>query len=202
MKNISLVINGILLILVGYLYFSFFSAKDGKKDKQSTNTLVHAGDSASANPLLIAYIDLDSLQNHYKYYQKIKGEFERKQNSANNEIISLQKKFQNRAAELQQKAATMSPAEQEKAMVEINKMQQDFQTRKDGLDKDLFDYNNKMKDDILQKIEDFLKIYNKDQRFAYIFSYEPGFMFYKDSTLNITHDVVTGLNAAYTEPTK
>ncbi|MEO7802253.1 MAG: OmpH family outer membrane protein, partial [Ginsengibacter sp.] len=62
--------------------------------------------------------------------------------------------------------------------------------------------NSKMKDDILKKIQDFLKVYNKDKRFDYIFSYEPGFMFYKDSTLDITRDVVVGLNKSYTESGK
>lgn len=202
MKNLSLAVNVILIILVAYLYFAVFSNKKSSAGNNHNATLAVSGDSSSSASERIAYIDLDSLQNRYKYYQKIKGDFEKRQSSANNEIISLQKRFQARAAELQQKAATMSPAEQEKAMAEINKMQSDFQARKDALDKDLFDYNNKMKDDILQKIEDFLKDYNKDRRFSYVFSYEPGFMFYKDSALNITNDVLKGLNTAYDENSK
>ena len=52
-----------------------------------------------------------------------------------------------------------------------------------------------MKEDVLIRIQNFLKVYNKDGKYSYIFSYEPGFMFYKDSTLNITPDVIAGLNA-------
>jgi outer membrane protein len=96
--------------------------------------------------------------------------------------------------QLQQKAATMNQQEQANAMEEINKMQQQLQERKQGIDNDLFNYNSKMKEDILNRIQDFLKVYNKDGRYSYIFSYEPGFMFYKDSTLNITPDVIAGLN--------
>ncbi len=59
-----------------------------------------------------------------------------------------------------------------------------------------------MKEDILSRIQNFLKDYNKDGRYSYIFSYEPGFMFYKDSTLNITPDVITGLNNLYSENNK
>jgi outer membrane protein len=54
-----------------------------------------------------------------------------------------------------------------------------------------------MKEDILSRIQNFLKDYNKDGKYDYIFSYEPGFMFYKDSSLNITNDVIAGLNALY-----
>jgi len=96
--------------------------------------------------------------------------------------------------QLQQKAATMNQKEQEAAMEEINKMQQDMQARKQSIDNELYNYNSKMKEDILNRIQNFLKEYNKDGRYSYIFSYEPGFMFYKDSTLNITPDVIVGLN--------
>jgi outer membrane protein len=137
---------------------------------------------------------IHSLQSNYGYYQKVKTEFEKKQSSANDEINAMQKKYQNRAMQLQQKAATMNQKEQESAMQEMNKMQQDLQSRKQSIDNELYNYNSKMKEDILVRIQNFLKDYNKDGKYSYIFSYEPGFMFYKDSTLNVTGDVIQGLN--------
>ena len=89
-----------------------------------------------------------------------------------------------------------------KAMNEINKMQQDFQTRKQNLDNELFEYNSKMKEQIVTKIEAFLKDFNKGKNLAYVFSYEPGLIYYKDSTLNITPEVVEGLNKAYKDENK
>ena len=59
-----------------------------------------------------------------------------------------------------------------------------------------------MKEDILTRIQDFLKVYNSDGRYDYVFSYEPGFMFYKDSALNITGDVIKGLNDLYAKNKK
>lgn len=191
MKNALLIINVILLCLVGYLYYLHFSKKNTTNPPKIS---VRNENSSTENKGKIAYIDLDSLQNNYSYYKKIKVDFEKKQASANNEITSLQKKYQSRAAQLQEKAATMTPQEQETAMSEMNKMQQDFAARKQSIDNELYDYNTKMKDEILTRIENYLKDYNKDGQYAYIFSYEPGFMFYKDSALNITPDVVVGLN--------
>lgn len=198
MKNILLVINVILLALVGYLYYLQFDNNKSKTVKETKSANVANGNEKSK----VAYIDLDSLQNNYTYYKKIKDDFERKQSSANNEITSMQKKFQARAVQLQQKAASMTPQEQENAMQEINKMQQDLQDRKQSIDNELYNYNSKMKEDILTRIQDFLKIYNKDGKYSYIFSYEPGFMFYKDTTLNITPDVIAGLNELYSENKK
>lgn len=198
MKNALLILNVILLILVGYLYYLNFSGpKKVTVSENKTSAKVE-----EQGPPRIAYIDLDSLQNNYSYYKKIKTDFEHRQNAANDEITNMQKKFQNRAVQLQQKAANMTPQEQEAAMNEINKMQQDLQVRKQNIDNELFTYNTKMKEDILNRIQSFLKDFNKDGKFSYIFSYEPGFMFYKDSTLDVTPEVIKGLNELEPEKKK
>ncbi len=159
-------------------------------------------DSAKNHGNKLAYLDLDSLENNYEYYKKIKAELDRKQTVSNDEITDLQKRYQARAMQLQQKGPTMNQQDQESAVKEINKMQQGLQEKKQSLDNELFNYNSKMKEDILTRIQNFLKEYNKDGRYDYIFSYEPGFMFYKDTALNITKDVIIGLNKEYVQNKK
>jgi len=195
MKNFLVVSNFILLFLVAILYFLYF--KSSKKETSPQPKTVSGSTVQTGNK--VAYIDLDSLQSNYEYYKKLKGEFERRQIASNNEIASMQKRYQTRAMQLQQKGPTMNQQEQETAMKEINQMQQDLQTKKQALDNELFNDNSKMKEDILNKIQDFLKDYNKNGRYDYIFSYEPGFMFYKDTSLNITKDVIVGLNELYSK---
>jgi outer membrane protein len=197
MKNFLLVFNCVLLLLVGYLYYLHF-----QHDKNPAEVLKSSAIPNSSEKSKVAYIDLDSLQNNYSYYKKIKADFERKQSAANDEITAMQKKYQSRAMQLQQKASAMNQKEQEEAMQEMNKMQQDLQARKQNIDNELYNYNSKMKEDILSRIQDFLKDYNRDGKYSYIFSYEPGFMFYKDSTLNITPDVIAGLNKLDSENKK
>ena len=197
MKNLSLIINVVLLVLVGYLYYLHFGS--------NKKTAVHVQgfkESSNHSGTKVAYLDLDSLQSNYEYYKKISAEFERKQNASNNEVTHMQKRFQNRAVQLQQKGPTMNQQEQESAMKEINQMQESLQTKKQSLDNELFNYNSKMKEDLLTRIQNYLKEYNSDGRYDYIFSYEPGFMFYKDTALNITKDVIKGLNDIYTKDKK
>src|SRR6266550_4318336 len=110
MKNILLVSNIILLGLVGYLYYLHFQSP--KKTAAQTSTSVKQT-SGSGN--MVAYIDLDSLQNNYEYYQKLKMDFDRRQAASNNEVTALQKRYQARAQELQQKGPTMNQQEQENA---------------------------------------------------------------------------------------
>ena len=198
MKNFLLASNIVLLVLVGVLFYLHFNT--GRKEV--TRQAVQLGNTTTPTGNRVAYLDLDSLQQNYEYYKKIKVEFERKQAASNDEITGLQKRYQGRAMQLQQKGATMNPQEQQGAMEEINKMQQDLQNKKQSLDNDLYAYNLKMKEDILKRIQNFLKEYNSDGRYSYIFSYEPGIMFYKDTTLNITADVIRGLNDLYAKTKK
>jgi len=198
MKHFSLIFNIILLLLVGYLYLDKFSSS---KKNTIANTQ-KCKDSSTHHGNKLAYLDLDSLQSSYEYYKILKADFEKKQAASNNEVADMQKRYQARAMQLQQKGATMTPQEQEAAMKEINQMQQGLQAKKQELDNALYNSNSKMKEDILKKIQDFLKVYNSDGRYDYVFSYEPGFMFYKDSALNITSDVIAGLNELYAKNKK
>ena len=134
---------GIILILIGVLFYLQFNDRKGTAAQAKTESREILDTTATTGK--IAYINIDTLQNNYKYYQQVKSDLEKKEKSAQNEIVSLQKKFQNRTAELQNKAAQMSPKEQESAMMEINKMQQDFQHKQQSLQEGLADYNQKMK---------------------------------------------------------
>ena len=197
MKNFSLIINVVLMVLVGYLYYLHFNS-----NKKNAVHVKGFRDSSNRSGTKVAYLDLDSLQSNYEYYKKINAEFVRKQNASNDEVTNMQKRFQNRAMQLQQKGPTMNQQEQESAMKEINQMQESLQNKKQSLDNELFNYNTKMKEDILTRIQNYLKEYNRDGRYDYIFSYEPGFMFYKDTALNITNDVIKGLNDLYAKDKK
>jgi outer membrane protein len=87
MKNILLAINILLLVLVGYLYYLHFSqSKSNHNQSPSSSSTEYKNEKSK-----VAYIDLDSLQNNYGYYQKLKKAFEQKQASANDQITALQK---------------------------------------------------------------------------------------------------------------
>jgi outer membrane protein len=196
MKHISTVLNVVLLAAVAYLYYHNFSGKSKTAVTTDKNAGVAKSGAGTAVPQgHIAYIEIDSLHENYLYYKAQKDELERRQKAATNELEEKEKKFRSRTAQLQQQAQGMTPQQQEAAGQEIQGMQQDFEKRKQQLDNDLFDLSNNMKKNVLKKVQDFLMEYNKDKKYDYILSYEPGFMFYKDSSLNITRSVIEGLNA-------
>ena len=57
--------------------------------------------------------------------------------------------------------------------------------------------NEELLQEVKKKIEAFIVKYNKDKQFAYVFSSNADLMYYKDTTYDITADIVKGLNAEY-----
>ncbi|QGW29031.1 hypothetical protein GLV81_13800 [Phnomibacter ginsenosidimutans] len=114
------------------------------------------------------------------------------------ELGGLKKNYMGRIQQLQAKAPTMSQQEGEAAQAEINQMQMTLQQREAQLTQNLQEKQFKKMKEINDKIAEFLKSYNSSKKFAYIISRSPGdFVYFADSTYNITDDVIKGLNATY-----
>ena len=97
----------------------------------------------------------------------------------------------------------MTQAEGEAAQREVAEMQQKYQQRQISLEQDLKKQQIDLMNDVRTKIENYLKEYNKQKGYAFILSYEPGFMlYYRDSVYDITNDVIAGLNKQYEEEKK
>lgn len=91
----------------------------------------------------------------------------------------------------------MTPMQSESATQDLLQMQDQIKNRRQSLNLEYNDLVTRKMSDVRSKIEDFLKVYNKDNKYSYIISYEPGLFYYKDTIYNITKDVVNGLNAMY-----
>jgi outer membrane protein len=93
----------------------------------------------------------------------------------------------------------MTQVQSEMAQRDMMQMQQNMQSRKQALDQEYQEFYMRKMKDVKTKIEDFLKDYNQQKGFTYIFAYEPGLFYYRDTALNITNDVIRGLNDQYTK---
>jgi len=76
-------------------------------------------------------------------------------------------------------------------------MEKAFQGKEKMMNDEFQDEQFKKLQDVKKKIEDYLKEYNKDKGYAFIFSSSPDLMYYKDSAYDITPDVIKGLNILY-----
>jgi outer membrane protein len=193
MKNISTVLSILSLVLIGVLFYLHFSQKPTVKTVSAPTSKTEP-----ATGFRIAYFDIDSLQTHFDYFKKVSNEMKARENAMTVELRSLENSYQKKIREWQEKGANMTQAEGEAAQREYGQMQQRYQKRQMDLEQDLQKQKVDLMTDLRKKVEDYLKEYNKDKGYAFILSYEPGFMlYYKDSLYDITSDLVTGLNEKY-----
>jgi outer membrane protein len=109
----------------------------------------------------------------------------------------LERSYQKKINEWQQKGASMSQSEADAVQREYGQMQQNYQQRRLTLEQQLENLKMDYKKNIKTKIEDYLSQFNKDKGYAFIISYEPELMFYRDTAYNITEDLIQGLNSEY-----
>ena len=197
MKNISTLLSSLSLILIAILFYLHFSQKSTVKTTSVSTNKTQAAD------FRIAYFDIDSLQTHFEYFKKVSNEMKARENAMTVELRTLENSYQKKIKEWQDRGANMTQTENEAAQREYAQMQQRYQKRQMDLEQELQKQKVDLMTDLRKKVEDYLKEYNKEKGYAFILSYEPGFMlYYKDTLYDITNDVVIGLNEKYKSKAK
>jgi outer membrane protein len=195
MKNGLLVLNIVLLLAVAVLFYLHFSS--GKKADTAKVISSTGTTSVPAGDFRIAYFEMDSINASFSMVKDVKTELGKEEERINNELTRLQKTYNDRITQYQGQSQSMSQVESEKANRDILQLQDRIRSTKQELDQKFQDLYMRKMQDVKMKVEDYLKEYNKSKGYTYILAYEPGFIFYRDSTYNITGDLLKGLNALY-----
>jgi len=193
MKNIVTILSAATLI--GTLAFS--SCHSDKKGEVTTST------TTTTTPLVngsgrIAYVDIDTLEAHYTYLKNKKDLFKKRQQDVDAELQRSAEQIQSDYATVQKKAQanTLTQTEYEAAQKRLGQMQQSLETRKQVLTEQLLKEQDDFNKDLQQRLDKFLEEYNKDKHYDYILSYSRGgSILYSNKELNITSDVIKGMNA-------
>ncbi|HEX6334466.1 MAG TPA: OmpH family outer membrane protein [Flavisolibacter sp.] len=188
----SLIINGVLLVLVGVLFYLHFSSR---REPVKTGRKAEVASTSAGGEFRIAYFELDSVETNFTLLKEIKNELTQQDEENSRTKMRLKQKYQNKLNELQKQE--MSQVQSELAARELQKLEMDIRGQMQTMDQKLQDLSIRRQTEAKTKIEDFLKEYNKSRGFSYIFAYEPGFMFYRDTMYNITGDLIEGLNKLY-----
>ncbi len=197
MKNGLVILNVILLMAVGFLFYLHFnSAKTGTKSQNKTEQKDPI-DSSAKSDCRIAYFEMDSVAANFEKAKEMQSELEKKEDKMNSEMNRLQNLYQQKYINFQQHGATMSSSQLDAARNELGQLDQNIKDTKASLDQDYKTYYVQTQQEILSMIRQFCSEYNKDKKYAIIISNEPGLVFYKDSTMDITRDLLEGLNKMY-----
>jgi outer membrane protein len=197
MKNVSLVLNVVLLIAVGILFYLHFSGRNTPHTKIASSQKQAGATTAASDDFRIAYFEMDSINNNFVLIKDVKSELSREEEKINAELTRLQKAYNDRITHYQGQANNMSQVESENANRDILQLQDKIRSTKQNMEQRYQDLYMRKMQDVKAKVEEYLKEYNKDKGYSYILAYEPGFIFYRDSALNITSDLIAGLNEKY-----
>ncbi|MCF8275799.1 MAG: OmpH family outer membrane protein [Flavobacteriales bacterium] len=220
MKNLSLAINAILAVAIAVLFYFEFSGRRPEGRKNSVDAAVI--DSVSSK-LKIAYVNTDSIWNGYKLIIDIKSDLEvermksenkveQRSNLLQNQLEQMARELQTKAADFEQRAQGMNEVLRNNKMQELQSLQQNAQAFSQEADQEIGLLQQSLQEKLMEKelkgtkevqdnIKAFLKTYNEDYGFTYVLAYssEAGGILLGDPALDITRDVLAGLNAIYDE---
>ena len=194
-KNLSLFINIVLLAAVGYLYYyNFYGRKTHTLSSADDNPKILSNNNYTGSP--IAYVELDSLNENITYIKQKRKELEIEQKSIESEWENAYKGLEAQKNNFLKKGASITQEEAQQFQGQLMAQQQQIDGRKQLLSQKLGEKNFSFMDDIQKRLKEFLTAYNKDKKYMYILTSGTGldYMVYKDSSLNITNDVIKGMN--------
>lgn len=189
MKNLSLILNAVLLVAVGVLYYFHFSA--GKQDASSTSS-VNPGD------LTVAYIKSDSVLKHYEFLEVNGVQLE-------NKTLKLREEYRNRAIGLQNEITTyqrnqsnMTLSQVRAVEEDLGKKQQNLQMYEQSLAQQLQQEEGKLQKELYDRITNYLKKYGTEKGLQVVLKYDvTSDVLFAGESLDITNDVIKGLNEEY-----
>lgn len=153
--------------------------------------------------LKIAYIDVDSLLANYTFYQDLAEEMTRKEENYRLALTEEANKWQKDVEDHQKKIANSVYSSVERAQSEENRLakrQQALQEKSDKYTQELLAERDANSQKISETVDNFVREYNKTHGYNMIIS--KASLLYADEGLNITADILNGLNAAYNQPSK
>ena len=159
-----------------------------------------AAESASADGLKIAYVEVDSLMTQYEFCKEFSLVLQKKGNNARNTLNQKGQQLQNAAANFQQKLQNNGFTSREQAesqQAAIQRQQQSLQELQARLENELGTETAKYNEALRDSLMHFLDAYNKDKKYDLILTKQGDNILYAAKRFDITNDVINGLNKRY-----
>jgi len=155
---------------------------------------------ASGDGLKIAFVEVDSLMTQYDFAKDYSVTLQKKSNNARNTLTqkgnalqaavnNFQQKINNNGFQSREQAASVQNA--------IQRQQNDLQELQARLENELATETAKFNEALRDSLQNFLKDYNADKHFDLILSKAGDNILLGASRLDITQDVINGLNKRY-----
>ncbi|EOR96526.1 hypothetical protein ADIARSV_0310 [Arcticibacter svalbardensis MN12-7] len=189
-------------LTAGFLFAAVVVSCNNKEQAKTNSPSTSASASKAAEP--IVFVNSDSLVNNYNYFKDIKGKLQSKSKKAQEDLSAKGTAFQREVAEYQQKAQTLSADERASTEQRLARKQQELQAFNQNASSALANESAGENEKLYDKVAEYLKVYAKDKGYKMVLTYSksnPSLLF-ADESLDVTNEVVKGLNDQYTKDKK
>lgn len=166
---------------------------------QEAKKVDSAAPAASNSDFKIAYVEIDTIMNQYKFCVDTKAELEKSGNNIQKSLASKQQNLEQAAAKFQQDIQANKYTQQQAQAVQSNLQKQsaDLQESQQRLSASFAEDQAKFEQAFSDSLQHFIARYNKDKGYAMILPKQGLNILYADKACDITDDVVKGLNKEY-----
>jgi outer membrane protein len=147
----------------------------------------------------IVFVNSDSLLENYSYFKDIRGKIESKSKKAQVDLTEKGNAFQKEVAAYQQSAQTMSADQRASTEQRLARKQQELASYNQNASSALANESAAENEKLYEKVALYLKGYAKKKGYKMVLTYSKAnpTVLFADESLDVTKDVVSGLNDAY-----
>ena len=187
MKNISLILNGVLVVAVAILYY--FQFRGGASSSMM---------SEHASSLKVAFVHSDSLLKHYDYskagLEKLESKSKQLDRDLNARATSLQGEFE----AYQRNRNNMTIGQAAAVEEDLTRKRNNLQMYQENLSQQMLMEQEKMNRELYDKVTSYLRRYSKDNGIEVVLKFNPSSdLLYAGDSLDISMEVIKGLNEEF-----
>ena len=195
MKQFSIVLNVVLIVSVAFLYYLHFSPPSkNSPGGRPFHATFH--DTTMCDRISVAYVELDSLNNNVNFIKQRKKELDGEQRAIASEYEGAYRNMTQLRDDFIKRGKSITQQEAEAFQEKLGAQQQQIEQIKQQKSQQLAEKGARVMENMQGKLKDFMSEYNRNKKFTMIFTTGTGldYFLYKDASLDITAEIVKGLN--------
>ena len=191
MNKVSIIINTVLGFAVAVLYYLQF--KSANNDQP-----IIVPPKINVKAAHLVYINTDTLMERYEYVKDMRKSLEAQRSQAEGEFQSKYRNLENEANSLRDIIEKLSQEEAARQQQDLMMKEQKLNEFRESMQERLLKNEQEKNEQMLQSISNYLEKNYKNTGYTFIlgFQHGGGILYAKDN-LNITSEVIEGLNAQY-----
>lgn len=191
MKNASLILNVVLLVAVGVLYYLHFAgASAGQTGGGSSAPVIGAS--------AIAFINADSVLKNYAYLDVRRKQLEEKTRKLDQEYRNRAQGLQTDITNYQRNVGNLTLSQARAVEEDLQKKQQNLRLYEQSLTQELMGEESKLNKELYDRVTAYLKKYGQEKGLHIVLKFDPtSDLLFAGDSLDITNEILAGLNAEY-----